>query len=91
MATLFNNLGYKVHTQNIDWGAQVRKSWGTEWAAPDHGVYEFSNGRRFDSTDRGTTGVYNPYNNLGLIINSAQYPDMVSMLLAETGYQLDQN
>ena len=39
------------------------RAWGSEWQAPDHGAYEFSNGRKFDSTDRSSTGIYNP--NLG--------------------------
>ena len=33
--------------------------------APDHGIYEFSGGRKYDSTDTGNTGIYNP--NLGPI------------------------
>ena len=63
MTYLANNLGYKVTTQQIDWAEMSRRSWGAEFNAPDHGVYEFSNGRQFDSTDRGQTGIYNP--NLG--------------------------
>ena len=31
---------------------------GSEFSAPDHRVYQFSNGRGFDSTDRGVTGFY---------------------------------
>ena len=41
----------------------VTKSWGGEYNAPDHGIYQFSNGRRFDSSDRGNSGIYN--SNLG--------------------------
>lgn len=36
----------------------VERSWGSEFRAPDHGIYQFSNGKRFDSTDMGTTGIY---------------------------------
>ncbi len=88
---LANNLGFKVHTQTIDWGQLCRRAWGSEFNAPDHGMYEFSNGRKWDSTDRGTTGVYSKENNLGLMIDNARYPDMPAFLLVENGYQLDQD
>lgn len=52
------NLGHKVVTQKRSWEEMVRRSWGAEFSAPDHGTYEFSNGRQFDSTDRGNTGFY---------------------------------
>lgn len=57
-ATNLKNLGYKVHTQRFSWEEMVRRSWGSEFSAPDHAIYEFSNGRQFDSTDRGSTGFY---------------------------------
>lgn len=38
----------------------VIRQWGSEYAAPDHRVYQFSNGRGFDSTDLGITGIYRP-------------------------------
>lgn len=53
-----NNLGYKVTSREYSYLDLVMRSWGSEWAAPDHGIYEFSNGRKFDSTDRGNTGIY---------------------------------
>jgi len=53
-----NNLGYPVTTRQYNWGEMVRRSWGSEFSVPDHGIYEFSNMRRFDSTDRGNTGLY---------------------------------
>jgi hypothetical protein len=34
------------------------RAWGAEYNAPDHGSYEFSQGRKFDSTDKGETGIY---------------------------------
>lgn len=37
--------------------ARVRKAWGPEYDKSDV-VYEFSNGRKFESSDRGTTGIY---------------------------------
>lgn len=57
-AVNINNLGSKVVTRSMSWMDQVIRAWGSEWAAPDHGIYQFSNGRKFDSTDRGSTGFY---------------------------------
>ncbi len=57
MAT--NNLGYKVTTRDISWADLVRREWGSEFSAPDHGVYVFDGGRKFDSTDKSNTGIYN--------------------------------
>jgi len=54
-----NNLGAPVVTRNILITDLVIRAWGAEWNAPDHNVYQFSNGRMFDSTDRGNTGLYN--------------------------------
>lgn len=54
-----NNLGYKVTTRNYNGIDIATREWGSEWRAPDHGIYEFSNGRRFDSTDQNNTGIYN--------------------------------
>lgn len=52
------NLGYKVTTRTFNLSEMVSRSWGGEFKQPDHRVYEFSNGRAFDSTDIGTTGIY---------------------------------
>jgi hypothetical protein len=54
-----NNLGAKVTSRNINMLDLAIRSWGSEWAAPDHGVYVWSNGRRYDSTDLTNTGIYN--------------------------------
>jgi hypothetical protein len=51
-------LGRQVTSRNFSLLEMVERAWGSEWAAPDHGVYQFSGGRRFDSTDMGTTGIY---------------------------------
>lgn len=51
-------LGLPVTTRNFSVNEMVRREWGSEFSAPDHGIYQFSNGRRFDSTDLGTTGFY---------------------------------
>lgn len=56
-------LGAPVSWRQFSLTEMVERSWGSEFAAPDHGIYEFSNGRRFDSTDLGSTGIYrNPAN-----------------------------
>lgn len=52
------SLGAPVTTRSFSLNEMVRRAWGSEFSAPDHGVYEWSNGRRFDSTDLGTTGIY---------------------------------
>ena len=75
---LANNLGNKVTSRNIDWGEMCRRAWGSEWNAPDHGVYEFSNGRKFDSTDRGKTGIYGICGINYLMVGDGKYPDMPS-------------
>ncbi len=53
-----SNLGSKVTTRSISWRDIVIRAWGEDWRAPDRGAYEFSSGRKFDSTDNGTTGIY---------------------------------
>jgi len=53
-------LGLPVTTRQFSWNEMARRSWGSEFSAPDRRVYEFSNGRGFDSTDRGDTGFYEP-------------------------------
>lgn len=72
------NLGYKVVTRDISWDDLVRRSWGSEFSAADKGIYEFSNGRRFDSTDRGTTGIYGVSGINYLMVGDEVYPDMTS-------------
>jgi len=46
-----------VNTSNSTQQEKVRKAWGSEYDKSDV-VYEFSNGRKFESSDRGTTGIY---------------------------------
>lgn len=53
-----NNLGPKVSSRNIPFQNLVQRAWGEEYRAPDRGVYEFTGGRKFDSTDMGNTGIY---------------------------------
>lgn len=45
--------------RTINWGSMVETAWGSEYNAPDHGVYQFSSGSRFDSTDKTDNGIYN--------------------------------
>lgn len=54
------DLGPQVSQRQFSLLEMVERAWGSEFRAPDHGIYEFSNGRRFDSTDLGTTGIYRP-------------------------------
>lgn len=64
-------LGLPVSSRAFSLLEMVERSWGSEFRAPDHGIYEFSNGRRFDSTDMGTTGIYRPPG----YIKSEGYPE----------------
>lgn len=57
-STVPPSLGKPVTTRVFSWGEMARRAWGSEFSAPDHRVYEFSNGRGFDSTDRGVTSFY---------------------------------
>ena len=57
-AVNINNLGAQVSSRSISWLDLVMRSWGSEFFAPDHGVYEFGSTRKFDSSDKGTTGFY---------------------------------
>lgn len=53
------SLGRQVTTRQYSLLEMVSRAWGSEFHAPDHGIYQFGNGlRRFDSTDLGTTGIY---------------------------------
>lgn len=52
-----NNLGYLVSTQTIDYRQMVILEWGPEWNMNDI-AYEWSSGRKFDSTDKYTSGIY---------------------------------
>lgn len=79
------NLGNRVTTRTVSWESMVVKAWGGEWAAPDHGIYEFSNKRRFDSTDRGITGIYGIEGDHVLLLDGTQYPDMRDSLIIATG------
>lgn len=52
------SLGLPVTSRDFSFYAMVTEAWGGEFSAPDHRIYQFSNGRAFDSTDRGETGFY---------------------------------
>ena len=53
-----SSLGLPVTSRQFSFKEMAIRAWGSEWSAPDHRVYEFMNGRGFDSTDRGFTGIY---------------------------------
>ena len=50
--------GRPVTTRSFSLNEMVSRAWGSEFKAPDRGVYTWSNGRKFDSTDMGVTGFY---------------------------------
>jgi hypothetical protein len=66
-----NNLGSKVTSRDINWADLVHRAWGSEFNAPDHGIYEWSNGRKYDSTDKGTTGLYGVNGKVTLWVNQS--------------------
>lgn len=73
----YNNLGGKVSTRLVSFADLAHRAWGAEWSAPDHGIYEFNDGRRkFDSTDRGKTGIYGVAVSDPLVLDGHPYPDM---------------
>ena len=43
----------------IDWKSLVVKAWGDKWLKPET-AYEWSNGRKFESSDQSTSGIYVP-------------------------------
>lgn len=58
MSNLFTrNRKERTHTREINASAQARQAWGSEYTKPDV-AYEFSSGRKFDSTDKRDTGIY---------------------------------
>jgi len=53
--------GKPVTTRNFSLYEMVARAWGSEFKAPDHGVYQFGGGAiRKDSTDMTTNGFYRP-------------------------------
>lgn len=85
-ANNLGNLGHKVSTRELNWLDMCMRAWGAEFNAPDHAAYEWSNGRRFDSTDRGLTGIYGIESGTYLDKDYSNYPDMtVGHLLTEDG------
>lgn len=51
-------LGRPVTYRSFSWLEMAQRAWGAEFRQPDHGIYQFSDGRKFDSTDMYTTGIY---------------------------------
>lgn len=78
-------LGTKVSTRSYSWSEIPQRAWGSEFNAPDHGVYEFSNGRKFDSTDKNQTGIYGVQGDTLLVLDGLQYPDMRDGVFAGVG------
>ena len=79
MSSNIKNLGKPATSRDYLWDSMVRNAWGPEFNAPDHGIYEFSNGRKWDSTDKGLTGLYGVVPTLPLEFET-RYPDMDATL-----------
>jgi hypothetical protein len=84
------NLGSPVTTRSISGLDLAARAWGSEFRAPDHNIYRWSNGRGFDSTDSNAGGVYGVTDKNRLMIQDSRYPDMPSnsRMLQDSGYQL---
>ena len=84
-----DNLGYQVTTRNYSWLSFVTVAWGDEFHQPDHGIYQFSNGRKFDSTDQYSTGVYKKYDiSRDGIVLASPWPDAPAWLTLQQGGKL---
>jgi hypothetical protein len=60
---LSSKIKFNTSSHRISWYDMAVRAWSGEYTMPDRGVYEFSNGRKFDSTDQNATGIYS--DNLG--------------------------
>jgi hypothetical protein len=79
------NLGNPVTFRETPWLDLCIRAWGSEFQAPDHDIYKWSNGRGFDSTDRGLTGVYGVVGDNVLLLDGTQYPDMRDSIIIGVG------
>jgi hypothetical protein len=78
------NITYKVTYREITQRDLAVRAWGEEWAENDHDVYEWSNGRDFDSTDKGVTGLYASATTvIDSIILQNFYPDAPAHLVQQ--------
>jgi len=83
--------GYPVTYRQYDWRTQVVRAFGPEFYRPDT-AYRFNNGRRFDDSDKGTTGVYGIEVVSRILLEpDLTGPDMVPFaLLQEDGFAIGQ-
>lgn len=82
-----SNLGDKVTTRTTSWLDLAQRAWGSEFHAPDHGIYEFSNGRKFDSTDMSLNGIYG-VEVYDYLMQADNYPDMRTAITGEDGQDI---
>lgn len=83
------NISYKVTFRPVSYLDMVIRSWGEEWAENDHDIYEWSNGRMFDSTDKGITGIYGPgFVTTDSIILQNHYLDAPAHLMQANGFKI---
>jgi len=85
MAFNQSNLGSKVTTRTTSWLDLCMRAWGSEWNAPDHDIYVFSSGRKYDSTDKGLTGIYGVVGDDVILLDGTRYPDMRDGLFVQAG------
>lgn len=84
-----------VSYRTIDYQSMVEEMWGSAWNMNDI-AYEMNNGRKFECTDKYTTGIYNAHLGFGFIYLSPllpnPYPDMYydrQHLLQEDGGRIE--
>jgi len=85
MPFLPQELGSKVSTRSLSWLDFPQRAWGSAFNAPDPGIYEWSNGRKFDSTDKNRTGLYGVGGDAVVVLDGQQYPDMRDGVYAQVG------
>jgi hypothetical protein len=78
-------LGSKVTARDYSWEDRCTRAWGSEFRAPDHGIYVFT-GRKYDSTDKNRTGIYGVEVPDELLVSGTQYPDMRDVWIRQIGY-----
>ncbi len=83
------NISYKVTYREVTQRDLAIRAWGEGWAENDHDIYEWPNGRMFDSTDKGINGIYGQVMVVvDSIILQNSYPDAPAHLLQQNGFKI---
>lgn len=86
------DINIRVTTRAISWLDLAQRAWGAEFNAPDRGIYEFSLGRKFDSTDKTELGIYGGETVAEFMMDNSipppHYDAAGPVLLTESGVQI---